>query len=40
MKRKTEVYEGEVYEVDPEKKTVRFLGEFRTNRLSQTTTHR
>ncbi|GAA5979576.1 hypothetical protein JCM5350_004943 [Sporobolomyces pararoseus] len=25
MKRKTEVYEGEVYEVDPEKKTVRFL---------------
>lgn len=28
MKRKTEVYEGEVYEVDPEKKTVRFLGKF------------
>ncbi|GAA5885299.1 hypothetical protein JCM16303_005995 [Sporobolomyces ruberrimus] len=25
MKRKTEVYEGEVYEVDPENKTVRFL---------------
>lgn len=27
LKRKTEVYEGEVYEVDPEKKTVRFVGE-------------
>lgn len=26
MKRKTEVYEGEVYEVDPHKKTVRFVG--------------
>ncbi|GAA6045815.1 External NADH-ubiquinone oxidoreductase 1, mitochondrial [Rhodotorula toruloides] len=25
LKRKTEVYEGEVYEVDPEKKTVRFV---------------
>lgn len=28
LKRKTEVYEGEVYEVDPEKKTVRFIGEL------------
>ncbi|GAA5976659.1 hypothetical protein JCM10908_005585 [Rhodotorula pacifica] len=25
LKRKTEVYEGEVYEVDPQKKTVRFI---------------
>jgi len=32
MKRKTEVYEGEVYEVDPIKKTLRFVGASSSSR--------